>query len=196
VLLLYCTVLGCVVLCCSCSVISLALCASACLSVQEEEEETVPKSKVLEMESLFMEAINRLSERVIQLEQSKSSGGGGSGSRGKSGGDGEGGENDWLNDDSDFGQGATAGAGKAFIGAGSNSAPNKHYSIRGNAAAGPRAPTNAAPSYGSSLKSASRKMPSSLGASSSASALSASGGGAGNSRIEPGRIRVPNKLNI
>jgi hypothetical protein len=176
--------------------ISLALCASVCLSVQEEEEETVPKSKVLEMETLFMEAINRLSERVIQLEQSKSSGGGSSGSRGKSGGDGEGGENDWLNDDSDFGQGATAGAGKAFIGAGSNSAPNKHYSIRGNAEAGPRAPTNAVPSYGSSMKSASRKMPASLGASSSASALSASGGGAGNSRIEPGRIRVPNKLNI
>ena len=166
----------------------------------KEEEETVPKSKVVEMEALFMDAINRLSDRVIQLEESKSRatppvGAVGSGAASS--------ENDWLNDDSEFGQ-THAGGSSLAIGV-NNSAPNKAYSIRGNSnsnAIGGGGRTNTNHGYVGSTKSASRKQPVpsySLGASSSASALQGgnmSGSGPGNSRIEPGRIRAPNKLNI
>lgn len=42
------------------------------LEARKDQEGMVAKSKVTEMESLFMETVNRLSNRVIQLEQAKS----------------------------------------------------------------------------------------------------------------------------
>ena len=48
------------------------------LSARREQEGMVARSKMVEMENLFMETVNRLSNRVIQLEQTRTTDQGGS----------------------------------------------------------------------------------------------------------------------
>ena len=158
----------------------------------EEEEETVPKSKVMEMEALFMDAISRLSTRVNQLEESKAAPQPPKPSS----------PNVWLNDDTEFaavkhtatksyygssGNGGVSGTGVQQRGSGKSL--NK---ITLNSNSNPRKGSSSLHSNSAALVGVGSGSGSGSGSSSGSGA--AQGAGPGN-RIEPGRIR-PSKISI
>ena len=137
----------------------------------------MPKSKVLEMETLFMEAIERLSTRVQQLEGGKSAS---ADSRPK-----DTSPNAWLNDASDYTPANIGNARGGYSGAPSSQVPLQRSNYENSTR------TRSGPSATAALLRKTPTVPSyALKSSNSGGNLAANAG-----RIEPGRVR-PNKINL